>query len=73
MHEQPQLQLGVKMDASVPFLYRQKSRAMIMGSPQPLNTLEQKIPSFEPRMSKAIKIQRVTLPDKQQFIKTSCV
>ena len=40
-----------------------------MGRPQPLNTLEQKIPSFEPRISKAMRIQRVVLPVKQQFIK----
>lgn len=40
-----------------------------MGSPQPLNTFEQKIPSFEPRISKAMRIQRVVFPDKQQFIK----
>ena len=40
-----------------------------MGNPQPLNTLEQKNPSFEPRISKAMRIQRVLLPDKQQFIK----
>ena len=47
---------------------------MIIGRPQPLNTLEQKIPSFEPRISKAIRIQRVKLlPCVQQFIKTSCV
>ncbi len=46
-----------------------------MGNPQPLNILEQKIPSFEPSISKAIKIQRVTLLPcvQQQFIKTSCV
>jgi hypothetical protein len=41
---------------------------MMMGNPQPLNTFEQKNPSFEPRISKAIKIQRVELPVKQQFI-----
>ena len=41
-----------------------------MGRPQPLNALEQKIPSFEPSTSKAIRIQRVVLPPvKQQFIK----
>jgi len=39
-----------------------------MGKPQPLNTFEQNIPSFEPSTIKAIKIQRVTLPEKQQFI-----
>ena len=46
----------------------------MIGRPQPLNTLEQKMPSFEPRISKAIRIQRVKLlPCVQQFIKTSCV
>lgn len=44
-----------------------------MGRPQPLNTFEQNAPFFEPRISKAIRIQRVVLPVKQQFIKTSCV
>ena len=56
------------MDASVPFLYKQNNNATIIGKPQPLNTLEQKKPSFEPRISKAIRIQRVVFPDKQQFI-----
>lgn len=41
----------------------------MMGSPQPLKTFEQNAPSFEPRTSKAIRIQRVTLPWEQQFIK----
>jgi hypothetical protein len=58
---QPQLQGGVKIAESVPFLYKQNKRATMMGSPQPLNTFEQKIPSFEPRTSKAMRIQRVTL------------
>lgn len=40
-----------------------------MGKPQPLNTFEQKMPSFEPRTSKAIRIQRVILPWEQQFIR----
>ncbi len=44
-----------------------------MGKPQPLKTFEQKAPSFEPSTSNAIRIQRVVFPDKQQFIKTSCV
>ena len=42
----------------------------MIGKPQPLNTFEQNAPSFEPSMSKAIRIQRVTLfPWEQQFIK----
>ncbi len=42
----------------------------MMGKPQPLNTFEQNNPSFEPRISKAIRIQRVILfPWEQQFIK----
>ena len=42
----------------------------MMGKPQPLNTFEQNNPSFEPRISKAIRIQRVMLfPWEQQFIK----
>ena len=65
---QPQLQEGVKRAASVPFLYRQNKSAKMMGKPQPLKTFEQKIPSFEPSTSRAIRIQRVALPDKQQFI-----
>ena len=41
-----------------------------MGKPQPLKRLEQINPSFEPRISKAIRIQRVVLlPWEQQFIK----
>jgi hypothetical protein len=58
---QPQLQGGVKIAERVPFLYKQNKSATMMGSPQPLNTFEQKIPSFEPRTSKAMRIQRVTL------------
>lgn len=65
---QPQPQDGVKSPASVPFLYRQYKSAKRIGKPQPLNTFEQKIPSFEPRIMSAIRIQRVVLPDKQQFI-----
>jgi hypothetical protein len=72
-HEQLQPQEGVNNDASVPFLYKQYNNAIKMGKPQPLNTFEQKIPFFEPSTSNAMRIQRVTLPDKQQFIKTSCV
>ena len=59
---QPQLQDGVKIAASVPFLYKQNKSARIIGNPQPLKMLEQKKPSFEPRTSNAIRIQRVTLP-----------
>lgn len=58
------------MAERVPFLYRQNKSARIMGNPQPLKMFEQKKPSFEPRISNAIKIQRVTLlPWVQQFIK----
>jgi hypothetical protein len=56
------------MADSVPFLYKQYKSAMRIGKPQPLNTFEQNAPSFEPSTIKAIKIQRVTLPEKQQFI-----
>ena len=63
------MQGGVSKDASVPFLYKQKSKAIRMGNPQPLKMLEQKIPSFEPSTSNAMRIQRVVLPEKQQFIK----
>ena len=41
----------------------------MIGSPQPLSTLEQKIPSLHPRIKSAIKIQRVVLPCEKQFIK----
>ena len=58
---QEQLQDGVKIDASVPFLYKQNNSAIMIGRPHPLKMLEQKIPSFEPRTSKAIRIQRVML------------
>ena len=60
---QPQVQEqgGVKSEESVPFLYRQKSNAMMIGKPQPLKIFEQNEPSFEPRISNAIKIQRVML------------
>ena len=44
-----------------------------MGNPQPLKMPEQNVPSFVPRTSKAMRIQRVTFPWEQQFIKTSCV
>jgi hypothetical protein len=48
---------------------RQNKSAMMIGNPQPLNAFEQKNPSFEPRISKAIRIQRVVLlPWEQQFI-----
>ena len=57
-----QLQGGVRIEDKVPFLYKQKSRAIMMGKPQPLKTFEQKKPSFEPRTSKAMRIQRVLLP-----------
>lgn len=40
-----------------------------MGNPHPLKIPEQQKPSFEPQTSKAIRIQRVTLPWEQQFIK----
>ncbi len=68
-----QPQDGVRIAESVPFLYKQKRRAIMTGKPQPLNTFEQKMPSFEPSTSNAISNQRVVFPDKQQFIKTSCV
>ena len=54
--------------ASVPFLYKQYKSAIRIGKPQPLKTFEQKIPFFEPSTSNAMRIQRVVLPDKQQFI-----
>lgn len=57
------------MDASVPFLYKQYVNARTMGKPQPLKIPSQKIPSFEPRIRSAMRIQRVVLPCKQQFIK----
>jgi len=58
----------------VPFLYKQYKSARRIGKPQPLKILEQKIPFFDPSTSNAMRIQRVVLlPDKQQFIKTSCV
>ncbi len=44
-----------------------------MGNPQPLKMPEQNVPSFVPRTSKAMRIQRVTFPWEQQFINTSCV
>lgn len=70
LQPQPQLHEGVSKEARVPFLYKQKSKAAMMGNPQPLKILEQKKPSFEPRISKAIRIQRVILlPWEQQFIK----
>ena len=56
------MQDGVSKDANVPFLYRQKRSAMITGKPHPLKTFEQNTPFFEPSTSKAIRIQRVTLP-----------
>ena len=43
-----------------------------MGKPHPLKMPEQNAPSFVPRTSNAIRIQRVTFPCEQQFIKTSC-
>lgn len=58
---QPQLQAGVSKEESVPFLYRQYSKARRMGKPQPQKRFEFTIPSFEPSTSSAIKIQRVTL------------
>ena len=63
MHE------GVSIAESVPFLYRQYKSAIMIGKPQPLKIFEQNIPSFEPSTSNAIRIQRVELPVKQQFIK----
>ena len=68
-----QPQGGVKNAASVPFLYKQYKSASKIGKPQPLKTFEQNAPFFEPRTSKAMRIQRVVLPVKQQFIETSCV
>ena len=44
-----------------------------MGKPQPLKIPVQKAPSLVPSTSNAIRIQRVTFPWEQQFIKTSCV
>jgi hypothetical protein len=73
LQSQQQLEGGVKIPASVPFLYKQYKSATTIGKPQPLKTPEQKNPSFEPSTISAIRIQRVVLPDKQQFIETSCV
>ena len=56
------MQGGVRIAERVPFLYKQNKSAAIIGKPQPLNTFEQKKPSFEPRISRAIRIQRVELP-----------
>ena len=56
------MQGGVKIAESVPFLYKQKRRATMIGKPQPLKIFEQKIPSFEPSTNKAISIQRVIFP-----------
>ena len=41
----------------------------MMGKPQPLKMPSQKDPSFEPKTSSAMRIQRVVLPCVQQFIK----
>jgi hypothetical protein len=68
LQSQQQLEGGVKIPASVPFLYKQYKSATTIGKPQPLKTPEQKNPSFEPSTISAIRIQRVVLPDKQQFI-----